>query len=78
MKLGLEVVQTISRAQWIGDCGHEERNLSNEEGLLEKISVEMKTFFSNPTEYESTMRNIGNTQVENNLEGIQKCLEVEM
>lgn len=78
MKSGLEAVHTISQAQWTGDCSHAERNLSNDEGLLEKISAEMKTFSFNPIEYESTMRNIGDARAENNLEGIHKCLEVDM
>ncbi|GAB2290591.1 E1 ubiquitin-activating protein [Dionaea muscipula] len=47
------------------------------EGLLEKIPTEVNAYLSNPGEYTSSMRNVGDAQSRETLERVLECLDRE-
>ncbi|GAB2290588.1 E1 ubiquitin-activating protein [Dionaea muscipula] len=47
------------------------------EGLLEKIPTEVNAYLSNPREYTSSMRNVGDAQSRETLERVLECLDRE-
>ncbi|OUZ99153.1 Ubiquitin/SUMO-activating enzyme E1 [Macleaya cordata] len=47
------------------------------EGLLEKTPAEVNAYLSNPSEYNSAMKNAGDAQARDNLERVIECLDSE-